>query len=57
MFASVPRLFSRIVDGIYSKVGIAGDVDAKVRKAGGVKEKLFNRGVEAKVGEDAGCHR
>lgn len=57
MFASVPRLFSRIVDGIYSKVGIAGGADAKVRKAGGVKEKLFNRGVEAKVGEDAGCHR
>lgn len=56
MFASVPRLFSRIVDGIYSKVGIVGSVDAKVRKAGGVKEKLFNRGVEAKVGKDALCH-
>lgn len=56
MFASVPRLFSRIVDAIYSKVGIVGSVDAKVRKAGGVKEKLFNRGVEAKVGKDALCH-
>ena len=40
MFASVPRLFNRIVDGIVGKV----------RKAGGVKEALFNHAVEVKVG-------
>ena len=56
MFASVPRLFNRIVDGIYSKVSMLGDADAKVRKAGGVKEKLFNRGVEAKVSACARTH-
>ena len=43
VFASVPRLFNRIVDGILGKV----------RKAGGVKEALFNRAVEAKVGAGA----
>ena len=39
----VPRLFNRIVDGIMGKV----------RKAGGVKQALFNRAVEAKVGAGA----
>ena len=43
VFASVPRLFNRIVDGIMGKV----------RKAGGVKQALFNRAVEAKVGAGA----
>lgn len=40
IFASVPRLFNRITDSIF----------AKVRKAGGVKEMMFNHAFQVKVG-------
>ena len=42
IFASVPRLFNRITDSIF----------AKVRKTGGIKEKLFNTAFQTKVS----CH-